>query len=149
MALGPGQDRSASLLLPLLPAARHLLLCAAQRTHRPRLPWRASVVGEERLGLLCSRALLSPTWVCRSPMATSSMMSNGRLPAFLDSQVWEGMLPRAGAGWVEGKGKGWNPRQATRNRLSSCRLESHSQGDLLGSQFAPPWVGNEALWTQT
>lgn len=68
------------------------------------------MVGEERLGLLCSRALLSPAWVCRSPMATSSVMSNGRLPAFLDPQVWERMISRAGAGWVESKGRGWNTR---------------------------------------
>lgn len=98
VALDPGQDRRASLL-PLLPAAQHLLLCAAQRMHRPRLPWRASVVGEERPGLLCSRALLSPAWgwLCRSPLATSSMMSQGRLPG--DDAQGRG---RVGGG--EGKG---------------------------------------------
>lgn len=58
MALSPGEDRRASLL-PLLPTAWHLLLCGAQRMHRPRLPWEASMVGEEWPGLVCSRVLLS------------------------------------------------------------------------------------------
>lgn len=68
------------------------------------------MVGEERLGLLCSRALLCPAWVCRSPMATGSVMSNGRLPAFLEPQVLERIMAKVEAVWVEGKGRGWNLR---------------------------------------
>lgn len=64
------------------------------------------MVGEELLGLLCSRARLSPAWVCMSPVATGSVMSNGTLPAFLDPQVWESMMPRGRGRVGGGQGKG-------------------------------------------
>lgn len=68
------------------------------------------MVGEEQLGLLCSRALFSPAWICRALMATSSVMSNGRLSVFLDLQVWERMKPTDGAEWGKAKRRKWNSR---------------------------------------
>lgn len=105
VALGPGWDSVASLLL-LLPAARHLLLFEAQRMHRPRLPWRASMVGEEWPGLLCSRACspLPRGWVCRSPIATGPYDVTVMTLVSLDLLVWETMV----SGQV-GRGQGKGP----------------------------------------
>lgn len=109
VALGPGWDSVASLLL-LLPAARHLLLFEAQRMHRPRLPWRASMVGEEWPGLLCRRACspLPRGWVCRSPMATGPYDVTVKTLVFLDPLVWERMVSGQGQG-------GRRAKEGTRN----------------------------------
>lgn len=96
----------ASLLL-LLPAARHLLLFEAQRMHRLRLPWRASMVGEEWPGLVCSRACspLPRGWVCRSPMATGSYDVTVKTSLLGPLSLGENGI-RSGAGWEEGRGMG-------------------------------------------
>lgn len=74
--------------------AWHLLLCAAQRMHRPRLPWRASVVGRSGRPLL--RAPLCPTWVLSWLLATSSMTSQGNLPPSWPSILGKMMIRARG-----------------------------------------------------
>lgn len=108
VALGPSQDSSTSLFLPFFPIAPHLLLCAAQRTHRPRLPLRASLVGEE-WPASCAVGLCSPLprgWVYRFPLATGCVMSQGILPGPPELEV--GLCPGQRQG---GTGNGAEPER--------------------------------------